>query len=374
MVVYVIYQQNRWMSFEWIARDLDRASFSLHVVLLYDGHAPYASYLEAQNVPVHHVQFTGLSDWRKAVPKLARYLREVNARIVHTHFINAGLVGLPAAWLAGVAVRLYTRHHAGKTPWHPRGPMGLMLDRVNNFFATRVIAPSRLVESALLVQDGAPPQKVVVNNHGFDLKTFTGVTLERVTRQRQKHGINGRPVIGVVARYLELKGIHYTIEAFARLRGKYPEALLLLANAFGPYRDTIRTHLSHLPQGSYVEIPFEEDIPALFHTFDLFVHVPLKDCEAFGQVFIESLSCGIPSVFTPTGIAKEFVTPGIQALIVDFQDAAAIEESMYQILDDSSLRQSLIESGKRAVLERFTFARHLRDMENLYLDLCGQDS
>ena len=67
----------------------------------------------------------------------------------------------------------------------------------------------------------------------------------------------------------------------------------------------------------YTEIVYETDMPALYKTFDVFVHVPVEPhFESFGQVYVEAMASGIPSVFTLAGAATEFVRDGENALVV----------------------------------------------------------
>ncbi len=134
------------------------------------------------------------------------------------------------------------------------------------------------------------------------------------------------PVIGVVARYEILKGIQCIIPAFRRLLEDFPDAKLVLANAYGHYAHQIRRLLrGMLPDHSYCEIQFEPDPVALYSSFDVFVHTPLvAGYEAFGQVYVEALAAGLPSVFTPSGIAAEFITDQLNAHLVPFQDSDAI--------------------------------------------------
>ena len=46
--------------------------------------------------------------------------------------LETALARLPGAYLAGVPIRIHTRHHAGPLPWTHRAPWGRFYDRFNN--------------------------------------------------------------------------------------------------------------------------------------------------------------------------------------------------------------------------------------------------
>jgi hypothetical protein len=67
---------------------------------------------------------------------------------------------------------------------------------------------------------------------------------------------------------------------------------------------SITEKLSQLPEHSYIEIPFEPDLFALFKLFDIFVHAPTDSIqETFGQAYVDAILSRVPSVITLAGSA-----------------------------------------------------------------------
>jgi glycosyltransferase involved in cell wall biosynthesis len=370
-LLYVVSQPVRWVAFEWLAGGLDREAFDLSFVLLSKGPAPLAPHLEARGVPVHQLPYPGRRALPRAVRAVARHCRAHAVDIVHAHFMDACLAGLLGARLAGVPVRLHTRHHAGPYPCYHRPPWGAWYDRWNNRLSTAVIAPSAQARRALLGHDGVLPAKVVTIPHGFDLAALASAGEAGARRMRAKYGLGQeRPVVGVVARYERIKGVAYVIDAFRRLLGSYPSARLVLANARGRWAGPVRRRLGLLPASRYVEIPFEQDMPALFRTFDVFVHAPIHPrLEAFGQVYVEAMAAGVPCVCTVAGVAGEYVVDGENAVVVGPEDSGQIHRGLLRVLGDADLRGRLIANARRSVEERFGLGRMLRSLETLYLRL-----
>jgi glycosyltransferase involved in cell wall biosynthesis len=206
-----------------------------------------------------------------------------------------------------------------------------------------------------------------VIHHGFKLNIFSEVEDERISAIRNKYRLqNVKPIIGVISRYLELKGIHYIIQAFTEIQKKYPSAHIILANAKGNYSQEIKKLLHKLPEKSYTEILFEEDLAALYQVIDIHVHVPIdSQCEAFGQTYVEALASGVPSVFTLSGVAPEFIQHEQNALVVPFQNSKAISEAVIRVLDDAMLQKNLIEKGRLSV-KIFSEEKMVLALENLY--------
>jgi glycosyltransferase involved in cell wall biosynthesis len=215
--------------------------------------------------------------------------------------------------------------------------------------------------------EGVSPKKIYLIHHGFDLPFFYTISADRQKQVQQKYNPDNRhPVIGVVSRYTRWKGIIYIINAFTKLLEKHPEALLVLANAKGEDKE-IQDAIKKLPEKNYVEIVFENDNAALFKMFDVFVHVPIDaEIEAFGQIYIEALAVGVPCVFTLSGVSREFVKDGENALVVDFHNEEQIYHAVDRILEDADLRNKLVENGKKSIEKNFSLQLFIEKLETIY--------
>ena len=241
-------------------------------------------------------------------------------------------------------------------------------DRLMNRLATTIIAISKNVEAILIEREGASREKVVVIHHGFDLSKFTEVDEESVQRLALKYNpLHKKPVVGVISRFTEWKGVQYIIPAFQKLLVEFPDSLLVLANASGDREKEILNQLRILPKESYVTIKFEREVHALYHLFDVFVHVPIDShSEAFGQTYIEALAAGVPSIFTLSGIASEIIHDKKNAIVVDYKTSEQIYEGIKLILADDILKDRLIKTAKADVLDLFALKKMIQELEELY--------
>src|SRR6218665_519893 len=365
-VTYILSNINKALAFEWIVAELIKEKFGLHFILLNPGASQLESYLKEHNLPADRITYTGKKDLPKAIATIYQLLKKQKPDVVHTHLFDANIAGLSAAWLARVPKRIYTRHHSDYH--HIYYPKAVKYDKIVNRLATHIIAISKVVEHVLITKEHVPAKKISIIHHGFQLDAFKNIPAAATEKLKQKYNPgHASPVIGVISRYIELKGIQYIIPAFKKLREAYPGALLVLANTQGEYRAQIKKLLEELPAGSYIEIPFEADIFTLYQLFDVFVHVPVSaTCEAFGQTYVEALAAKVPSVFTLSGIANDFIRDRHNVLVLPYRDADAIAAAMKELLADNVLAERLSANGEKDVTSTFGLSRMIGSLEQLY--------
>ena len=132
------------------------------------------------------------------------------------------------------------------------------------------------------------------------------------------------------------------------------------------YKGSIQKIIDGLPKECYCCIDFEIDISNFYQLFDVYVHTPInKESEAFGQTYVEALAAGIPSVFTISGVASEFITHNENAIVVPYRDSPSITKAIDLILSDPKLRDTLIANGKKSV-NAFNLSTYIRKLEHLY--------
>jgi glycosyltransferase involved in cell wall biosynthesis len=363
-VVYIVSDIDKALAFEWTAKCL-APYVDIFFILIGKKNTTLFNYLKSTGIACEVIADDDYPANLKKWIQIYRILRREKPDVVHTHLWRATVLGLTAAWFCGVKKRILTRHHA--MLHYIEYPSGRKWDILCNTLATDIIAISQNVKNIVIQKDKAPSRKVQVVHHGFDLSYFNDIDQERVDIIRQKYQFIGSPIVGVISRYLKLKGIQYIITAFKKLLLEYPKAHLVLANAQGDYANSIKEQLRELPSASYTEITFEEDLAALYKVFDVFVHVPIDThAEAFGQTYIEALAVGVPSVFTLSGVAPEFIDDRKNALVVNYQDADSILLSIKSILEGSALRIQLIENGKKSLHDKFALEVMISKLVQIY--------
>jgi glycosyltransferase involved in cell wall biosynthesis len=363
---YIISDIHKAVYFEQTALHLRAEGLDVSYLLINSTNGELHQFLLSNSFKVHTLEAGSLLKSRKAISACKKWLKEESINLVHCHLAHANWIGLWAAKLAGIPQRIYTRH-SGKPlnlSWKER-----IIDKVQNRLATKIVAISRNVDELLKTQ-GVPKHKRVLIHHGFDLERFSTPDSAEIERlKRQYNPGNQKPVFGIIARWLELKGIQYTIDAFSELLKTYPDAFLCLfgASENADYGFEIKKKLRQLPERNYCTIPFENNVFDLYQLFDGYVHVPVNaSCEAFGQTYVEALAARIPSIFTLSGVAQEFIVHEENALVVPFRDSKTIYEAMIRILNDKQLCTKLKTNGVRDVNRLFGFSTYISNLQKLY--------
>jgi glycosyltransferase involved in cell wall biosynthesis len=365
-VAYIVSNIDKALAFEWVASYIDKTKFDLFFILINPASSELEEYLKKNDIKVYRISYSSKKDLLSGIYQCTNILRKEKAEVIHCHLFAACMIGLISGKLLGIKKRIYTRHHA---MFHLLNfPRAVYIDKLMNFLATDIIAISQNVKEILIQYENVKEDKIREVHHGFVLEHFGNPDAKSIASLKLKYNPDNKmPVIGVISRYTEGKGIQYTIAAFKKLLRDFPEAYLILANAGGNYASEIKNLLKEIPEKNFCEIKFENDIFSLYFLFDVFIHVPLDQrYESFGQVYIEALAAGIPSIFTLSGIAPEFIKDGENALVVDFKKSDQIYHSAKKLLNDKKLRNSLSEKGKESVKGKFNIYGMINKLEAIY--------
>lgn len=353
---------------EWVCDHIDHSKVKLSFIFLNEGDSEIEEFVKIRGFQFLRIKYSGKKDLPEAILLTLRFFKKAKTQVIHCHLFDASIVGLLSGFIAGIKKRIYTRHYSSLH--HTYFPKAVKYDRLLNFLATDIIAISEVVKSVLLEKENVDPKKLTLVHHGFLMEEYDTVSEERINTFKRKYQLqNSSPLIGVVSRYELLKGIQFVIPAFERILDDYPKAKLILANAHGRDEPIIRPQLSRLPPGSLVEVLYERDMGAFYKTLDYYIHVPInQEIEAFGQTYVEALIAGIPSIFTLSGIANEFIKDGENALVANYEDSDHIYFQIKKLLNDKALRQKLIENGKADAYKLFDLPVMIKKLETLYLN------
>jgi glycosyltransferase involved in cell wall biosynthesis len=389
-VTFVFTHHIRWAPFELAATHLDKSQFDIDYVILGESD-PMIDFLKANHIRYISTSFGDYSNTPEAVKFVYDHLIKNETDIVQTHWFAGSLVGMQAAYYAKVPVRIFHREHPPLRYYnrHPPSKHQLIWD-----CATHLIAVTNKSKAGM-IEDGIPAEKITVIPTGFNLHEFQAIQPANVEALKQKYLVNKAvqtrgPIIGVAARYVKWKGVEYVIRAFKEVLAEHPQALLLLCGSHidrsqvmkqmgaaskndivaPQYEDVLSIYncLSELPDHSYVEIPFEEDLYALFKLFDVFVHVPIDSIqETFGQVYVESMLAQVPSVITLSGSALDHAIHRENAWVVDYMNSDQIADGILTLLVDRDLREKITANAFACAKERYSIERLTRRLEDFYI-------
>ena len=372
-IVQIISDTDKSLAFEIIAKGLKRARIDVAYFLLQSGESDFSLFLKENDIQYFLISINGKKSYPLVILKIYRLLKKLKTTIVHTHLRDATLLGLIAAKFAGIKHQVYTRHHS--TSNHKYYPHAVKWDRLINSLSSHIVSISKNVSEVLINKENVPNEKLTIIYHGFELDKFKNPNTSTIIYLKNKYHIknDNHPIIGVISRYIHLKGLQYIIPAFAEVKKEYPNSHLILANAVGNDSIEIQQLLqSSLNSKDYTEIIFEKDLHHLYGIFDYFIHVPInKEIEAFGQTYIEALAAKTPSVFTLSGVATEFIIHEENALVVPYCSSKAISNSLVRLIKNKDLCEKIVFNGIKSI-QSFSAEEYVKHHINLYNTLCHQ--
>ncbi len=104
----------------------------------------------------------------------------------------------------------------------------------------------------------------------------------------------------------------------------------------------------------------------------------LKECgilalpsyyEGFGIVVIEAMLRRSAVVASCVGGIPDIIDDGIDGLLIQAKDAAALREGITKLIDDNSLAKELGKNGQKKVLERYSVEENIKRLMEIYSEL-----
>jgi glycosyltransferase involved in cell wall biosynthesis len=194
---------------------------------------------------------------------------------------------------------------------------------------------------------------VILN--GIDAGQFAG---------DRHYGPRRNQVIGTIGRIHAQKGQKYLIEAMPEVLIHFPDAQLRIVGT-GVMLPELQARVGDLGIGPSVVFAGEKlNAPEELRTMDLFVLPSLW--EGFPIVLLEAMASGIPIIASAVDGVVEMLRDGEEALLIPPAHAGVLSECLVRLLRDESLRRSLGESARKAVQERYSLTRMVRETEAVY--------
>jgi glycosyltransferase involved in cell wall biosynthesis len=198
------------------------------------------------------------------------------------------------------------------------------------------------------------------------------VNLFKSSRNGMKRYREEGPNILYAGRLIELKGVHYLIDAFPRILDIYPGAKLLIVGS-GPYKSSLMVLSDRLKLQDRIQfidaIPQEELLP-YYSMADVFVLPSVVtddgETEGLGVVLLEAMACETPVIGTRVGGIPDIIKDGETGLLVKEKDPEDLAEKVLRLLIDDDLRRTLAFNGRRLIEERFSWEKVAEKFLNLY--------
>lgn len=305
-------------------------------------------------------KITPLQDLR-CLLQLIRFLRKDKPHIVHTHTPKAGIVGMLAAFITGVPLRMHTV--AGLPLMEAKGLKKSILyavERLTYRCATHVYPNARglmdFIQEKKLA--GKTPLKCIGNgsSNGIDLTYFNP---ERVSKEqemsfREKWNISKNDFVFLfIGRLVGDKGVNELVAAFEQLANKIPNAKLLLVGPQEPTLDPLKqvTIASIEKNPKIVSTAYQQDVRPFLKMAQVFVFPSYR--EGFPNVVLQAGAMGIPCIVSDINGCNEIIENEVNGLIVPPKSIQPLSEKMYSLYKDPEKRAIFIDRTKERIATNF---------------------
>lgn len=290
-----------------------------------------------------------------AVPRLARWLRAEGAGVVYVSTVTCP-VWVLAARLAGCRVVCHVHENEPDMGAAARGVLLAPLA-----LAHRVLANSRA--TAAWVAAGSPRAA------GRTVVLLNGVPDPGHPAPTPRPGTGRRRVV-LVGRLSERKGQDVAVEALALVRASGVDASLSLVGAHFPgyedYVTALHERVAALGLTDHVHFEgFQPDPAPYLAAADVAV-VPSR-VEPFGNVAVEALLAGVPTVVSDVQGLAEIVRDGDTGRVVPPGDPAALADAVVGLLADPVAAADLAARGQREARRRFSTAAYAEGVRTAVL-------
>ena len=301
----------------------------------------------------------------KSVWKLYKLFKKEKPTIVHTHTPKAGIVGMLAANLAGIPIRIHTV--AGLPLILEKGiklKVLTLVEKITYLSATKVFPISYGIKKLILEKKITTESKLAViangssNGINTDFFKLSAVSNEVIDLLNKKLNIKEDDFVFVfVGRLVSDKGINELVNAFNGLTSQpvnqstHYKLLLVgpLETKLDPLQDQTLNEIENNP--NIITTGFQPDVRPYFAISDVLVFPSHR--EGFGNVIAQAGAMEKPSIVTNITGCNEIIEDGKNGLIIPPKDAKALQEKMLRLVEDEQLYKHLASNSREMITSRY---------------------
>jgi glycosyltransferase involved in cell wall biosynthesis len=310
-------------------------------------------------VPLVELGGSSMKD-RRAFARYRNLLADGEFDIVHAHLWDAHVWTALAKPLRTPQIFVAHEH-----TWSFEGDrLRVMIDRgVVGRRASAFIAVSRSDARNLADRVRIPKHKIHYIPNGIESFSRNGGS-----DVRAELGLGDAPIITVIAVLRPQKRFDVMIDAFVRVRARFPDARLLIVGSGGlddGYRAQLEDRAAVQGLGDAVHfLGLRRDVSAILAATD--VACLSSDYEGLPLVLMEYMGAGKPIVATAVGGIPELVEDRKEGLIVPRRDPDALAVAVIELLENPEFAAQLGANARAKQAREYSLTATVRKVEELY--------
>ncbi|MDW7617108.1 glycosyltransferase [Peribacillus simplex] len=290
------------------------------------------------------------------------YMKKNNISLLHAHHGQLGMLLLPFKEETNLPLVTSIRGRDATLANQPIGyldNMKKLFDQGERFFPVCQYLADRLIAW------GCPSEKIRVLYGGVDLNEFN---------YRTPHKGGSQNILSI-GRLVEKKGHHILMQAFQKIRDKFPNAtlsiigkgeleeyLISLANQLN-LGDSFRL-LNHLPK---------DQVREQMANADIFCAASLEaangDVEGIPNTLKEAMAIGVPVISTNHAGIPELITHNKEGVLVQENNVDELADALEFMLTNREIWETYTVSARQKVEQNFNLVHQLQQQAEFYDEL-----
>ncbi len=297
----------------------------------------------------------------KAVLKLYKFFKRENPLIVHTHTPKAGIVGMFAAKLAGIPIRLHTV--AGlpllETSGFKRKILNLV-EKLTYSLATMVYPNSFELKKIILDQKFTTDKKLKIlgkgSSNGIDTNYFDPKLYLETDKDlfRKKLNINKNDLVFIfIGRIVSEKGMNELITAFKKLHEVTSDVKLLLVGPFENDLDPIDDSNLEIIKShkGIISVGYQEDVRPYLAISDVLTFPSYR--EGFPNVVMQAGAMNLPPIVTNINGCNEIIKHKKNGVIIPVKDSVSLYNAMSLFYTDRTFLEKLKNNARYQIAANY---------------------
>ena len=298
--------------------------------------------------------------------RLARMTRDWRPDVVHSHMVHANLLARALRLIAPVPALVSTIHNI-----YEGGRLRMAGYRLSNGLVDHMTIVSQAAADRFVVEKIVPARLLTVVPNGVDTASIRAVPASEGEALRRSLGIEGRFAWLAVGRFEVAKDYPNMLRAFARVRERHPEAVLLLVGrgSLQPETEALARELGLADAVRFLGV--REDVPVVMRAAD--AYVMSSAWEGMPMVLLEAGAAGLPIVSTRVGGNHEVVLDHQSGFLVPARDHEALGSAMLRLADMPAERRRVMgQRGQEHIERNYGLERVAERWEEIYRDVLAR--
>lgn len=314
-----------------------------------------------------------ISVWKDLVSlfRLIKVIRREKPWMVHTVTPKAGLLGMMAAWICGVPVRVHMFTGLVFPTEHGfKRRILILTDKITCACATLINPEGKGVMNDLKRFGISSKDMKVVGNgniNGVDMDFFCRTTdvMNAAAILRKNKGFT----FCFVGRIVGDKGMNELAVAFEKLIAIYPDCRLLLVGDFEEKLDPVKVETKTFFKecGQVAFVGWQDDIRPFLAASDVFVFPSYR--EGFPNVVLQAGAMGLPCIVTDINGSNEIIDDGVNGLVIPSHSVVRLFEAMKRMIEDDEMRICMVRRARAMVADRYDRRYVWNEIKKLYSEL-----